>query len=90
MEQKSTQMAHKVILNQRNHLTVTGVTEVVSFDDGAVVLKTDLGTLVIQGRQLQLKTLATEGGQVTVEGSVVALTYEEPKEKGGWLHRLLG
>lgn len=83
-------LSHRVTLNQRSDLTVTGVTEVVSFDDEAVVLRTELGTLVVQGRQLKLKTLATEGGQVTVEGSVTALIYEESKEKGGWLHRLLG
>ncbi len=82
---------HKLTLSQRNNLTITGVTEVVSFDDGAVVLRTELGTLVVQGRDLQLKTLSTEGGQVAVEGTVAALIYEEPRQqKGGWMHRLFG
>lgn len=82
---------HKLTLTQRNNLTMTGVTEVVSFDEGAVVLRTELGTLVIQGRDLQLKTLSAEGGQVAVEGNVASLIYEETREqKGGWLHRLFG
>lgn len=82
---------HKLTLTQRNNLTMTGVTEVVSFDDGTVVLRTELGTLVVQGRDLQLKTLSTEGGQVAVEGNVAALVYEEPRsQKGGWMHRLFG
>ena len=82
---------HKLTLSQRNSLNITGVTEVVSFDDESVVLRTELGTLVVQGRDLQLKTLSTEGGQVAVEGTVAALIYEEPRQqKGGWMHRLFG
>ena len=85
------QFPHKLTLSQRNHLTMTGVTEVVSFDEAAVVLRTELGTLVVQGRDLQLKNLSTEGGQVAVEGNVTALIYEEPRQqKGGWMHRLFG
>ena len=83
-------LPHKLILNERQQLTMTGVTEVVSFEDTAVVLRTDLGTLVVQGRDLQLKTLSVEGGQVAVEGTISALGYEEPRERRGWLHRLLG
>jgi sporulation protein YabP len=83
-------LPHKLTLHQRSSLTMTGVTEVVSFDDAAVVLRTQLGTLVVQGSGLQLKTLASEGGQVAVEGKVTSLVYEEPREKGGWLSRLFG
>ena len=82
--------AHKLTLNQRNSLTMTGVTEVVSFDENAVVVHTDLGTLTVQGQQLQLKTLSVEGGQIAVEGSIASLQYEEPRQKGGWVHRLFG
>jgi sporulation protein YabP len=87
---EQTQLPHKLTLSERSKLTMTGVTEVVSFDEEAVVLRTGLGTLVVQGSQLQLKTLSTDGGQVAVEGTVTALTYEEPRNKGGWKHRLFG
>ena len=68
---------------------MTGVNEVVSFDDTAVVLRTGLGDLVIQGHDLHLKTLSLEGGQVAVDGQISSLIYEEPRT-GGWLRRLLG
>ena len=84
------QLPHRLTLNERRQLSMTGVSEVVSFDDTAVVLRTELGTLVIQGRDLQLKTLSLEGGQVVVEGTVSALHYEEPRAGGGWLRRLMG
>ena len=83
------QLPHKLTLNERKSLTMTGVTEVVSFDDTAVVLHTCLGTLEIQGQQLQLKTLSIDGGQVAVEGHISALYYEEPRPAGGFWSRLL-
>ena len=81
---------HKLTLTDRKKLTMSGVTEVISFDETAVVLKTTLGNLIIQGRDLQLKELSPAGGQMAVEGAVAALSYEEPRERGGWVRRLLG
>ena len=83
-------LPHKLVLNERKLLTVTGVTEVVSFDDTAVIAQTDLGTLTVQGSGLQLKTLLPEGGQVTVEGQIASLVYEEPRPAGSLWRRLLG
>ena len=82
------QFPHKLTLNERKSLTLTGVTEVVSFDDTAVVLRTSLGTLEIQGRELKLKTLSLDGGQVAVDGHIVSLFYEEPRAGGGFWGRL--
>ena len=81
---------HKLTLNERKNLTMTGVTEVLRFEESAVVLQTALGTAVIQGQDLKLKTLSLEGGQVAVEGSISALIYEEPRQSGGWLRRVFG
>lgn len=84
------QMPHKLVLNNRKDLTVTGVTEVVSFDDSTAVLRTEQGTLLVHGNALQLKTLSTDGGQVAVEGNVSALIYEDTGSRGGWKRRLFG
>lgn len=89
MGNERVQLPHTLSLKDRKNLTMTGVTEVVSFDDTSVVLHTGLGTLLIQGSDLQLKTLTLDGGQVAVEGTVSALVYEQPRQ-GGWLRRLLG
>lgn len=83
------QLPHSLTLKERKTLTMTGVTEVVSFDETAVVLHTGLGKLAIHGRDLQLRNLTLEGGEVAVEGNVAALVYEEPRQ-GGWLRRLMG
>ena len=81
------QFPHKLTLNERKNLTMSGVTEVVSFDESMVVLKTSLGLLTLQGQELKLKTLSLEGGQVAVDGQISGLIYEEPRQ-GGWLRRL--
>lgn len=81
-------LPHKLTLNERSNLTMTGVTEVVSFDDTAVILRTCLGTLLVQGKDLKLKALQTEAGQVAVDGKISALSYEEPRPAGGFWHRL--
>lgn len=79
--------SHSLTLQGRGKLTMTGVTEVVSFDDTSVVVRTPLGALVVQGQELQLKTL--DGGNVAVEGQIATLCYEEPRPTGGWLSRLI-
>ena len=83
------QMPHKLSLDGRKILTMTGVTEVISFDDTAVVLSTALGNLTVHGQGLQLKNLSLDGGQVAVEGEICALVYEDSRPKNNrW--RLLG
>ena len=88
MTEQKLELPHKLTLNQRKSLTVTGVTEVVSFEEDGAVLKTALGMLIVQGQQLKLKTLSTEGGQVDISGTVSALIYEQPRSGG--LRRLFG
>ena len=83
-------LPHKLTLNERKQLSMTGVTEVVNFDETTVVLRTQLGTLVVHGQGLQLKTLSPEGGQVAVEGNIAALHYEQARTADSWLRRLLG
>jgi len=88
MAEEKLLLPHKLTLNERKALTMTGATEVVSFDENAVVLRTGLGTLMIQGKELKLKTLSLDGGQVAVDGHITALIYEEPRDPGGMLRKL--
>ena len=81
-------MPHKLQLNDRQNLTMTGVSEVVSFEETAVVLQTSLGLLIVQGQGLQLKTLSLDGGQVAVDGTISALVYQEQRTDSFW-RRLL-
>ena len=80
---------HHLLLEDREHLTVSGVEEVESFDENSIVMVTGQGTLVVRGEGLHIETLSLDGGDLRVEGSVDALTYESGREENaGWLARL--
>ena len=77
-------LPHKLTLGDRKNLSISGVTEVVSFDEGAVILRIGQDVLNVRGENLHLKTLSLEGGQVAVDGFVRALIYEEGRSGGFW------
>ena len=82
---------HRLILEEREHLTVSGVEEVESFDENLIVMDTAQGVLVVRGEDLHIEKLSLDGGDLKVEGTVESLTYEEDRRgKGGFLSRLLG
>lgn len=85
MTEQKPALPHKLTLNERKNLTMNGVTEVVRFDEESIILHTSLGTLVVHGSDLQLKTLSLDGGQVAVDGSIHALVYEQSRAaSSGW------
>ncbi len=82
--------SHRLVLEERKHMSLTGVTDVDSFDDTVVQLRTNRGLLTVQGEGLQLKSLNVEGGQVSVDGTVCAIVYEAAPKEGSFFRRLLG
>ena len=85
MEQR---MPHSLTLSDRQRLKVTGVEEVLRFEEEGALLRTALGDLQVQGRELKLKTLSPQGGELEILGEIGALFYEQSRE-GLW-RRLLG
>lgn len=75
----------KLVMEGRKKLTLTGATEVVSFDEELVELNTDLGAVIIEGSGMKLKCLSLEDGTVVVEGTLSGLRYPEPGRKRGLL-----
>lgn len=84
-------LGHRVLLEERGQLVISGVEEVESFDESTIFLTTAQGCLEIQGEELHIEKLSLDGGDLKVEGRVNALIYgEERRERGGLLSRLLG
>ncbi len=84
-------MGHHLILEDREHLTVSGVEEVESFDETAIIMDTAQGVLIVRGQGLHIEKLSLDGGDLKVEGMVESLTYEDDRRtKGGFFARLLG
>lgn len=88
---KALDIPHRLTLDGRGKLSVTGITEVESFDENTVVLYTTRGTLVVHGRQLHLGMLSLDGGQASVDGTIDSMVYEdEQRASGGFWSRLFG
>ena len=83
------QGVHRLSLEDRGQLRVSGVSDVESFDEQTVVLHTGRGTLIVRGRDLHMQMLSLEGGQISIDGVVDALAYEDDgRESGGLFSRL--
>ena len=80
----------KLTLEDRSRLSLSGVQEVERFDEQTAVLHTCRGMLVVRGRELHLRKLTPDGGQVAVEGTVDALIFGEGGGNRGFLARLFG
>lgn len=82
-EKRIQNLPHNLVLEDRRMLTVSGVSDVDSFDEETVVVFTDLGELTIRGSNLHINRLSVEVGELTVEGNIAALIYSEDAPKSG-------
>lgn len=87
MEHK-TESSQNVILENRSKLSVSGVEEVLHFDEGTVILRTALGELSVRGDKLKVESLQVNNGELTVTGRIGELRYAE--ESVGLWERLFG
>lgn len=85
MNSSSVGVLQNLILENREKLNVTGVNDVLSFDDQVVIIETELGLLTVKGENLKINKLNIDTSEVTVEGKVDNLSYSEhqTKSEGG-------
>lgn len=77
-------LPHKITLDERERLTLTGATEILHFDGELARIAASRGMVAIHGQELKLKTLSLEGGVVSVTGKVSAIVYEESGGRRRW------
>ena len=71
---------HSLSLKNREKLSLDGVCEVLSFDEEAVLLKTALGRLTVEGENLHVTKLWLDCGEVNIEGKIRAIFYDEERD----------
>lgn len=76
MEEKSG-LSHRVVLNDRNQGSLTGILDVISFDESMIVLDTDMGLLTIKGKDLHVSRLTLDKGEIDIEGRTDSLVYSK-------------
>ena len=75
MEEKQYAKAHKLLLSNRRTGTISGVTDVISFDIAEILLETEQGMLTIKGADLHVNRLTLEKGEVDLDGTVESFAY---------------
>ena len=80
---------HRVSLVNRQTCAVNGVSDVLSFDVGEVLLETEQGMLMIRGSDLHVSRLTLEKGEVDIDGKIDSLTYSEKTGRSGKTESLL-
>lgn len=85
MEKKKSTPAisQNISLCNRELLSITGVIDVESFQDHAILVSTELGRLLIKGSNLKVKELSPETAKLTVEGHIHQLIYTQKKKRSG-------
>ncbi|MBP3255557.1 MAG: sporulation protein YabP [Clostridia bacterium] len=73
----STNVIQNLILENREKLSISGVLDVLSFDDQVVIVETELGLLTIKGENLRISKLSLDTSEVIVEGEIYNLAYSE-------------
>ena len=76
-EKKRIKMPHNVNIEDRSKMTVTGVSDVDSFDEQTIVAYTDLGEMLVKGNGLHINKIDLESGDLLVEGKISSISYSE-------------
>ena len=74
MEEK-TGLSHRLIINNREKGSLTGILDVISFDENMIVLDTHMGLLTIKGKVLHVSRLTLEKGEIDLEGRTDSFVY---------------
>ena len=80
-----------LVLENREKLSISGVLDVLSFDDQIVIIETELGLLTIKGEDLRINKLSIDTSEVIVEGDIYNMGYSEKeidKKSGSFLGKI--
>lgn len=80
-----------LILENREKLSISGVTDVLSFDDQIIIIETDLGLLTVKGENIRINKLSIDTSDVIIEGNINSLVYSNSdfqKKSGNILNKI--
>ncbi len=81
-------MQHNITLSERHVLSVSGVTDIISFDEKGAVLEISQSELNVTGTELTVTKLSLETGEVALTGNIEAIFYTVSKPKKSFFGRL--
>ncbi len=81
--EENNHIIQNVIIENRKKLNISGVKQVVSFDDETVLLETGLGRMTVKGENLKIDNFNTSTGDLTAIGMIHAVVYMASENAGG-------
>ncbi len=73
---------HKVVIDNREKMTVTDIVEIDSFDEAEIRATLKQGAMVIRGEKLNIQMLDLQEGTAAIGGIINSLMYVKVKGKG--------
>ena len=88
-EKRTVKLPHSLILENRKALTLTGVSDVDSFDEQSIIAYTDFGELTIRGKNLHINKLSLDTGELAVDGEISSMSYSDNRpDNSGFFSKL--
>ena len=81
--EENNRIIQNVIIESRKKLNISGVKQVVSFDDETLLLETELGRMTVKGENLKIESFDTSTGDLLATGTVHAVVYMAGENTGG-------
>ena len=80
---------HNIILEGRSKMVLSGISDVIAFEEDNVQLKTTKGDLTIRGNLMKMESFVSDTGDLVIQGNIYALVYvNDSAQKQGFLSRL--
>lgn len=80
-QMQNANIIQNLVLENREKLSVSGVNDVLSFDDQVVIIETELGMLTVKGEDLKINKLSIDTSEVIVEGNIYDLAYTDNNQE---------
>lgn len=82
IKETNSKVTHNLIMENRRTLSVSGITDVDSFDEREICLYTQLGELTIKGKDLHIDSMSVETGDMAITGDIWSIQYGDKDRKG--------
>lgn len=89
-QRSSPPLPHHVIIEERKHLSLSGVLDIKQFEEDAALIVTSMGLLTLTGSDFHLIKSDTDTGELIMQGHISELYYTDQvenvprKKRFGW------
>ncbi len=78
---------HALEMIERKTLTVSGIDDVISFDESCIVLSSICGIISVDGSEMRIVSLDLDAGKADISGNINGIIYPESVKSGGLFKR---